>query len=280
MERVSFYIPAYNAQKTIKYAIDSLLAQTYKIDEIILIDDNSSDNTLDIVKKYNFIKIIKNQYNLGLGYNRNLAIKNCQNEIVGSIDADVELHKSWLEILIKEINKKNIIMCGGKMIEKKIDNQINLWRAKYYSQNWGNKLIIDPPYLYGCNTLLKKSAWKKIDGYDEKLKTNGEDIEFIKNLRSKLNNKIVYQPEAECFHLQDDNIDSLSKRIWRYHSFAYKIKEPTFKRFLKLSVKQFNFFLKRFLKSIIKCNLTEIIISYNIFINFIKLEYKLISKKK
>ncbi len=164
MERVSFYIPAYNAQKTIKYAIDSLLAQTYKIDEIILIDDNSSDNTLDIVKKYNFIKIIKNQYNLGLGYNRNLAIKNCQNEIVGSIDADVELHKSWLEILIKEINKKNIIMCGGKMIEKKIDNQINLWRAKYYSQNWGNKLIIDPPYLYGCNTLLKKSAWKKIDG--------------------------------------------------------------------------------------------------------------------
>ena len=280
MERVSFYIPAYNAQKTITYAIDSLLAQTYKIDEIILIDDNSSDNTLDIVKKYNFIKIIKNQYNLGLGYNRNLAIKNCQNEIVGSIDADVELHKSWLEILIKEINKKNIIMCGGKMIEKKIDNQINLWRAKYYSQNWGNKLIIDPPYLYGCNTLLKKSAWKKIDGYDEKLKTNGEDIEFIKNLRSKLNNKIVYQPEAECFHLQDDNIDSLSKRIWRYHSFAYKIKEPTFKRFLKLSVKQFNFFLKRFLKSIIKCNLTEIIISYNIFINFIKLEYKLISKKK
>jgi len=280
LERVSFYIPAYNAQKTIKYAIDSLLAQTYKIDEIILIDDNSSDNTLDIVKKYNFIKIIKNQYNLGLGYNRNLAIKNCQNEIVGSIDADVELHKSWLEILIKEINKKNIIMCGGKMIEKKIDNQINLWRAKYYSQNWGNKLIIDPPYLYGCNTLLKKSAWKKIDGYDEKLKTNGEDIEFIKNLRSKLNNKIVYQPEAECFHLQDDNIDSLSKRIWRYHSFAYKIKEPTFKRFLKLSVKQFNFFLKRFLKSIIKCNLTEIIISYNIFINFIKLEYKLISKKK
>ena len=280
MERVSFYIPAYNAQKTIKYAIDSLLAQTYKIDEIILIDDNSSDNTLDIVKKYNFIKIIKNQYNLGLGYNRNLAIKNCQNEIVGSIDADVELHKSWLEILIKEINKKNIIMCGGKMIEKKIDNQINLWRAKYYSQNWGKKLIIDPPYLYGCNTLLKKSAWKKIDGYDEKLKTNGEDIEFIKNLRSKLNNKIVYQPEAECFHLQDDNIDSLSKRIWRYHSFAYKIKEPTFKRFLKLSVKQFNFFLKRFLKSIIKCNLTEIIISYNIFINFIKLEYKLISKKK
>ena len=71
MERVSFYIPAYNAQKTIKYAIDSLLAQTYKIDEIILIDDNSSDNTLDIVKKYNFIKIIKQFFPITTRFSNN-----------------------------------------------------------------------------------------------------------------------------------------------------------------------------------------------------------------
>ena len=54
MERISFYIPAYNAQKTISYALDSLLRQTHKIDEIIVIDDNSLDKTFDIVKKYDF----------------------------------------------------------------------------------------------------------------------------------------------------------------------------------------------------------------------------------
>ena len=142
MERISFYIPAYNAQNTISYALDSLLRQTYKIDEIIVIDDNSLDKTFDIVRKYEFVKLIKNQTNLGLGYNRNLAIKNCKNDIIGSIDADVVLDKNWLETLIGQINKDNVVMCGGNMIEKKINNKINLWRAKYYSQNWGKKFII------------------------------------------------------------------------------------------------------------------------------------------
>ena len=119
MERISFYIPAYNAQNTISYALDSLLRQTYKIDEIIVIDDNSLDKTFDIVRKYEFVKLIKNQTNLGLGYNRNLAIKNCKNDIIGSIDADVVLDKNWLETLIGQINKDNVFMCGGNMIEKK-----------------------------------------------------------------------------------------------------------------------------------------------------------------
>ena len=141
MERISFYIPAYNAQNTISYALDSLLRQTYKIDEIIVIDDNSLDKTFDIVRKYEFVKLIKNQTNLGLGYNRNLAIKNCKNDIIGSIDADVVLDKNWLETLIGQINKDNVVMCGGNMIEKKINNKINLWRAKYYSQNWGKNLF-------------------------------------------------------------------------------------------------------------------------------------------
>mgnify|MGYP006235437827 CR=1 FL=1 len=82
MEKISFYIPAYNAQNTINYSIDSLLRQTYKIDEIIVIDDNSTDKTFEIVKKYEKVKIIKNYSNFGLGYNRNLAIKKSINNII------------------------------------------------------------------------------------------------------------------------------------------------------------------------------------------------------
>ena len=77
---VSFYIPAYNAEKTIEKAINSILNQTAEVKEIIIIDDNSSDSTSEIVSKYNEIKLIKNKTNRGLGYNRNLAIKNCKNE--------------------------------------------------------------------------------------------------------------------------------------------------------------------------------------------------------
>ena len=71
MERISFYIPAYNAQNTISYALDSLLRQTYKIDEIIVIDDNSIDGSRKILEKIHIGKIdqlILNEKNYGKGY--------------------------------------------------------------------------------------------------------------------------------------------------------------------------------------------------------------------
>ena len=280
-KNISFYIPAYNAERTIKDSITSIQNQSILPDEIILIDDCSIDKTVEIVKsEFSNVKIIVNKQNMGLGYNRNLGIKESKNDIVAAIDADVILDKYWLEKLMPEIEKKNVSMCGGKMDEYLLNNSINLWRAKYYSQNWGNKLVSNPPFLFGCNTILIKSLWKRVNGYDEKLKTNGEDINFIQKIKSETNSQIIYQPEAKCFHLQDDNIESLSKRVWRYHSFGYKIKEPSLKKLIKLSVKQTKFLLQRFFKSLIKFDLSGIAISFKVFINFIKLEYIFLNKKK
>ena len=89
LKKVSIYIPAYNAEKTIKQTINSVINQTYQFDEIIVIDDNSSDSTLSIINQFENIKLIKNKKNMGLGYNRNLGVQTSNNEIVASIDADV-----------------------------------------------------------------------------------------------------------------------------------------------------------------------------------------------
>ena len=280
-KNISFYVPAYNAEKTIKDSITSIQNQSILPDEIILIDDCSTDKTVDIVKKeLSNIKIIINKENMGLGYNRNLAIKESKNDLVAAIDADVVLDKYWLEKLIIEIEKENVLMCGGKMNEQLLENKINVWRAKYYSQNWGERMLTNPPFLFGCNTILTKSVWKKVNGYDEKLKTNGEDIDFIHKIRSQTNSQIIYQPEAKCYHLQDDNIESLSKRVWRYHSFGYKIKDPSFSKLFKLSIKQVKFFFQRFFKSLIEFDLSGISISFKVFLNFIKFEYIFLKKKK
>ena len=280
-KNISFYVPAYNAEKTIKESITSIQNQSILPDEIILIDDCSIDKTVKIVKsEFSNVKIIVNKQNMGLGYSRNLGIKESKNDIIAAIDADVILDKYWLEKLLHEIEKRNLSMCGGKMDEYLLDNKINLWRAKYYSQNWGNKLVFNPPFLFGCNTILIKSLWNRVNGYDEKFKTNGEDINFIQKIKSQTDSQIIYQPEAKCFHLQDDNIESLSKRVWRYHSFGYKIKDPSFKKLINLSIKQTKFFFQRFFRSLIKFDFSGIAISFKVFINFIKLEYIFLNKKK
>ena len=271
-DKVSIYIPAYNAEKTIEHSIISIKNQTHAVDEIIIIDDNSSDKTLEIISQFKDVVLIKNEKNKGLSFSRNLAIKKSSNEIVGAIDSDVVLNNNWLEILLNNLNQNQIVMCGGNMTEKFITNKFNAWRAKYYSQNWGSKDVINPAFLYGCNTLLLKSAWRNVDGYNNEFRTNGEDIDFSNKIKSFDNSKLFYSSKAICSHLQNDNIKSLSKRIWRYHSYGYKIKKPSIYRFIKLFIKQLKFFIKRFFENLFKFNLFFMYISFIIFIDFIRLE--------
>ena len=279
-EKVSIYIPAYNAEKTIEKSIQSIKKQTYKFNEIIIIDDNSTDTTNQILNEINDIKVIKNNNNKGLGYNRNLGFKISSNDIVASIDADVVLHENWLEIMIKNFEKNKNIICGGKMIEKLIQNKFNLWRAKYYSQNWGNDNIENPPFLFGCNTIQHKSLWKAVKGYNESLLTNGEDIDYANKIKLNSNFKLRYCAKALCEHLQDDDLNSLSNRIWRYHSFGYKIKKPSIYRTLKLSIKQLKFFFTRSIKNLLKFEFSFVYINFAILFKFIVLEHKNYKKNK
>ena len=279
-EKVSIYIPAYNAENTIRECIDSVYKQTFKFDEIIVIDDNSTDSTNKIVKEYKNINLIKNEINKGLGYNRNLGIKNCSNNMIASIDADVVLNDMWLEVMIKYLDKNQNLMCGGKMSEKLIKNKYNAWRAKYYSQNWGDKDIINPPFLYGCNTIQHKLIWETVKGYNSQLLTNGEDIDYCNRVRISQKFELRYCSQALSEHLQNDDINSLSNRIWRYHSFAYKIKKPSILKTIKLSIKQLKFFLKRSISDLLKPDLKFIYINFMILINFIKLEHSYYRKNK
>ena len=66
---VSIYIPAFNAEKTIRKTLNSIKNQSYQFEEVIVINDNSNDGTLDIVKEFKDINIINNIENKGLGYN-------------------------------------------------------------------------------------------------------------------------------------------------------------------------------------------------------------------
>ncbi len=271
MIKASIYIPAYNAEKTITEVLDSVLNQTLQFDEVIVINDCSTDNTYNCLKSFKSLNIINNSENKGLSYCRNIALENSRNDIVASIDADVVLDKFWLEKISINL-KDNIMLVGGNLIEKYKDNIHNNWRSIYYKQNWGNENLHNPAFVFGCNNIQRKVAWEKINGYDEKLKSNGEDIDYSIRLR-KEGFDTFYCHDAKCYHLQNDDLTSLSARVWRYHSFGYKIKEINFFRFLRLVLKQVNFFFKRSIKEIRNFNFKFLSINFRILINFIKFEF-------
>ena len=186
---ISIYVPVYNGEKTIEKCVNSILNQTLRPKNILIINDCSNDSTLEILKSYgDKIKIYNNLKNKGVSFCRNLAINKLETRLIASIDADVELDISWLETLYSKMQKNKITLIGGRMFEKYLDNPCNYWRSLRIAQQWGDKDILNPNFVFGCNNLLDTNNLELKNIFNlqgEYFKTNGEDIEFSKNLKKK-----------------------------------------------------------------------------------------------
>lgn len=271
---VSFYVAAYNAERTISRCLNSIINQSIKPLEIIVVNDGSIDDTSKILLNFRKnIKIINNPKNLGLAQSRNIAIKNSSSDYVAAVDADVFCSKNWLKFLLKDLVYKNIELVGGKLIELDSKDRVNKWRELNMRQNWGDKDILNPDFVFGCNTLLKKKIWENFFKYDQNYKTNGEDVNFSRRLREK-NYNTFYNSKAICYHMQFDNIDSLSKRYWRYNYYGAGIKNKTFFKSFKVCIREIK---KTILRIFRHCSLSQyklIQIDFLVLIKYFFLEFK------
>ncbi len=218
--KAGLYIPCFNAEKTIQLCLEAVFKQTYPIEEVIVVDDGSTDNSMRIASGYP-VKIIKHKFNQGLAAARNTAIKNIDAELVASIDADCQPSPEWLGILIDKINASKVIGAGGKLLETQ-SCVYDLWRSKHMRQFWEDKEN-NPEFLFGSNTLFRKEALLNIGLYDESLKNNYEDVEICSRLKEK-GYKFIYEPKATAWHLKSDNINSLLNTYWKWN-FSYYRKE-------------------------------------------------------
>ena len=278
---ISIYVPVYNGEKTIEKCLNSILNQTLRPNNILVVNDFSNDRTSEILKKYGEkIVVHDNSKNYGLSFSRNFAINRLNSRYIASIDADVELDPKWLEILYEDMRKNQITFIGGRMFEKYIDNPCNLWRSIRIGQQWGDKSLSNPNFVFGCNNLLdtKNLNKKKIYNLDgEYFKTNGEDIEFSISLKKK-NFKLYYSSLATCQHLQDDNYRSLSNRYWRYIRYGDGLKNRNLIKTLKNSFRQLKKTIKWIVQDAYKLRFNLIIINIFVFIYFIKNDFKIYLK--
>ena len=276
MENISLYVCAYNVEKTIEEVIIGILNLQPKPEEIIIINDGSTDSTLKILDKYkDNIRIINLSKNMGIGYGRNLAIRESKNNFVATLDSDVVPDKSWLSNMYNSMIKNKSHLCGGLLLEKYLKaNRYNYWRAIHIMHRFDEKTISDvKSFITGSNMLLNKNAWIKVGGYDEQFRSNGEDVHFCIKLRLA-GFKISYDSEAYCHHLQNDNLQSLLDRCWRYYVSGTGLKKPTYKRLVLRSIKHCRPCLINFCKDLINLRFSIIDINFRVLFNYIKMEYR------
>ena len=125
--KVSIILPNYNSSKTIINTINSILQQTYKNWEIIIVDDCSDKKTKNILSKYKNIKKIKIFYlkkNKGTAYCRNLAIKKSKSYYLAFIDSDDTWEKNKLKLQINFMQKNNYFFTYTNYTTFKINDPI------------------------------------------------------------------------------------------------------------------------------------------------------------
>ena len=179
---VSVIIPNFNGEKYLEETILSILNQSYKPYEIILIDDCSSDNSLEIVNKYENIRIFKNKRNMGIGYTRQRGLDVANGDYISFLSSDDCYHKKFLEKTL--INPNQIVgiytdyyFCNSFL------SPINIFRSINYSRDNVIDWALNKNMFINFSSILIPNRYELL--FEKKLRV-GEDIIFL--LDSLINN--------------------------------------------------------------------------------------------
>lgn len=165
---ISIIITVYNAEQYISRAIDSCINQTYKDFEVILIEDCSTDNSLNICenyhKKYDNISLIRNNENLGAGWSRYIGLSHAKGTHTIFLDADDYYKEDILETLINAYleSKADIIHPGLIVVD---DNTFNV-RVPSSKLAFGEDKFIPDEFdtkRFLNTMLIKRELWDKVE---------------------------------------------------------------------------------------------------------------------
>jgi len=181
---ISVVIPTLDERRTIGNCINSLLNQTEKPLEIIIVDNGSKDNTQKVVKS--LIKKYKKEMNIKLFSHpfgnqanaREFGVRKSKGTIIGSLDADACPNEEWVSTIKKYFKDKEIVGIGGKSKFRNKNNTFNFFYVWIYYL----KIFFNIYCLGGGNSAFRKSSFLKVNGYKglERLRKE-KNIIFIKD---------------------------------------------------------------------------------------------------
>jgi glycosyltransferase involved in cell wall biosynthesis len=231
--RISAVVPTYNSEKIIKECLDSLTAQTHPFDEIIIVDNASTDRTREIIGNYPFRKILLER-NMERCVSRNTGWRAAQNELVAIIENDSVYDKHWVEKALECIEKG-----ADAVVDRRGVYKPETFISRMNDEFFGVRMLKNKYTPYSA-WVFKKHILEELGGYDEG-QVGFEDMELGKRL-IKNGYNIAYQPDAVSYHAGEPaTLKQEMKRSWwfgvRAHKYYSKYPEEfPYARFIFYSV--------------------------------------------
>ncbi|HIK03280.1 MAG TPA: glycosyltransferase [Trichormus sp. M33_DOE_039] len=229
-KKASVIIPCFNAERWLKEAIDSCLNQTYSNLEIIVIDDGSTDNSLEIIKSYGKQITWRSYPHLGGNYARNRGLELCQGEYIQYLDADDYILPEKIERQVNFLETTGAdVVYGDWRYQRHLPNGSSFLDKIRISENQPDILaaLLANWWVALAALIYKRNAVEKSEGWDETLLT-AQDRDFF--LSVVMNGaKVVYQPGCYSIYRRYGavTVSTSSKGRWlkSHHLVLQKVEQ-------------------------------------------------------
>lgn len=216
--KASIVLPVYNGEKHICSTLYSILSQSIKDFEFIVVDDGSTDSTPEVIKelisknKNKKIRLIQ-QKNEGIAIATNVGIKVARSDIICCVDSDILLERNWLKKVLMEFKDPSVGAVGGFI---KTANPSSFWARmigydlEYRYQRIKSKYV---DHISTCNIAYSRKALNDVGLFDETFKY-GQDNDMSYRLIKK-RYKLILLKDAECKHFWEETLSGYIEQ--RYH---------------------------------------------------------------
>ncbi|MEI9913947.1 MAG: glycosyltransferase family 2 protein [Candidatus Saccharibacteria bacterium] len=192
--KISIVIPTYNEQDHIGACLEAISKQIVKPFEVIVVDNMCTDYTVDIAKRFSFVRVVK-QTKRGLVHARDKGFDSARGDIIGRIDADTLLPADWTQKIIEIFEDRSVKAVSGGIhfydigCSDVIDGIDAYWRAWMARRMTPSSRV----FLLGANMAIRRSSWQKVRG--QLCHQNGfhEDLDLSLHL-SMIDEKVIFDP--------------------------------------------------------------------------------------
>tara|TARA_Y100001980_G_C14501124_1_gene277074 strand:- start:21 stop:899 length:879 start_codon:yes stop_codon:yes gene_type:complete len=229
---LSIIIVTFNSKDCIENCISSIKKNYKKNYEIIIIDNNSSDNTIDLINRHvnSKIKLIKNKRNNGFTKAVNQGFKICKGEYILNLNPDVEILDKSIEILIEKMNTNHsigiispqLVFPNGKIQYscRRFPTHWNIftelfflnefWPKSKLFNGWkmgdfNHKIEMSVDQTAGAAFIIKRELFDKLSGFDESFPMFFSDVDLCKRVKN-LNLDIFYTIKSKMIHIGGNSI--------------------------------------------------------------------------
>jgi glycosyltransferase involved in cell wall biosynthesis len=212
---ISAYVPCFNNASTLRETIESIRKLTVPVDELFLVDDGSTDNSIALAEQLG-VRIIRHAQNLGRGAVRARAMQEAKHDFVLSCDATNALPPDFAERALTWFESPNVAAVFGRIWQEDRSTAVLRWRGRHLFKMDVQLAANHRASLTTYGVLIRKSHVLAVGSFNPNLR-HSEDADLGERLLAA-GHEVVFDPGLKVMSRANNTLGEVLERYWRWYA--------------------------------------------------------------